>query len=73
MTYHQQVVMLQQDGHQLTQREAFIIDLTKWLEEGKEKGKLFIVGGDFNEVLKIRSKLLKLCTNNKVPLVDSLA
>eukprot|EP00957_Ditylum_brightwellii_P095350 7263124-Ditylum_brightwellii.AAC.1 len=73
MTYHQQVVMLQQDGHQSTPREAFIKDLTKWLEEGKKKGKLFIVRGDFNEVLKIGSKLLKLCTNNKVLLVDSLA
>jgi hypothetical protein len=72
-TYHQQVVMLQQDGRQLTPREAFIIDLTKWLEEGKKKGKLFIVGGDFNKALKIGSKLLELCTNNKVPLVDSLA
>eukprot|EP00957_Ditylum_brightwellii_P138530 10559489-Ditylum_brightwellii.AAC.1 len=36
-TYHQQVAMLQQDGQQLTPREAFIIDITKWLEEGKRK------------------------------------
>ena len=73
MTYYQQVAMLQQDGHQLTPREAFIIDITKWLEEGKKKGELFIVGGDFNEVLKIGLNLLKLCTNKKVLLVDSLA
>ena len=72
-TYHQQVAMLQQDGRQLTPREAFIIDITKWLEEGKKKGELFIVGGDFNKVLKIGSTLLELCTNKKVPLVDSLA
>eukprot|EP00957_Ditylum_brightwellii_P083662 6359457-Ditylum_brightwellii.AAC.1 len=49
MTYHQQVAMLQQDGHQLTPREAFITDITKWLEKGKKKGELLIVGGDFNE------------------------
>jgi len=65
--------MLQQDGRQLTPTEAFITDITKWLEEGKKKGELFIVGGDFNEVLKIGSTLLKLCTNKTVPLVDSLA
>ena len=65
--------MLQQYGRQLTPREAFIIDITKWLEEGKKKGELFIVGGDFNEVLKIGLTLLKLCTNKTVPLVDSLA
>ena len=66
-------VMLQQDGCQLTPRDAFIIDITKWLEEGKKKGELFIVGGDFNKVLKIGSTLLKLCTNKTVLLVDSLA
>eukprot|EP00957_Ditylum_brightwellii_P087574 6667064-Ditylum_brightwellii.AAC.1 len=49
MTYHQQVAMLQQNGRPLTPREAFITDITKLLEEGKKKGELFIVGGDFNE------------------------
>eukprot|EP00957_Ditylum_brightwellii_P204764 15340748-Ditylum_brightwellii.AAC.1 len=49
------------------------MDLTKWLEKGKKKGELFIVEGDFNEALKIGLKSLKLCTNNKVLLVDSLA
>ena len=65
--------MLQQDVRQLTPRGAFITDITKWLEEGKKKGELFIMGGDFNEVLKIGSTLLKLCTNKTVLLVDSLA
>eukprot|EP00957_Ditylum_brightwellii_P181641 13836686-Ditylum_brightwellii.AAC.1 len=36
-TYHQQVALLQQDGHVISPWEAFTADLMKWLEEGKKK------------------------------------
>eukprot|EP00957_Ditylum_brightwellii_P203757 15336077-Ditylum_brightwellii.AAC.1 len=72
-TYHQQVAFLQQDGRAISPREAFTADLMKWLKEGKRKGEHFILGGDFNEVPRIGSTLIKVCTNKSVPLVDSLA
>eukprot|EP00957_Ditylum_brightwellii_P075115 5708106-Ditylum_brightwellii.AAC.1 len=59
MFYHQQVALLQQDGCMISPREAFTTDLMKWLEEGKKKGGQFILGSDFNEVLRIGSTLLK--------------
>eukprot|EP00957_Ditylum_brightwellii_P199639 15219213-Ditylum_brightwellii.AAC.1 len=71
--YHQQVALLQQDDVKISPWEALTADLMKWLEEGERKEGNFILGGDFNNVLRIGSKLLKLCTNKSVPLVDSLA
>eukprot|EP00957_Ditylum_brightwellii_P032937 2497629-Ditylum_brightwellii.AAC.1 len=72
-TYHQQVALIQQDGCTISPRKAFTADLMKWLKESKKKGEQFIFGSDFNEVLRIGSTLLKICTNKNVPLVDSLA
>eukprot|EP00957_Ditylum_brightwellii_P116586 8892817-Ditylum_brightwellii.AAC.1 len=42
----------------INSKGLFITDITKWLEEGKKEGELFIVGGDFNEILKIGLTLL---------------
>eukprot|EP00957_Ditylum_brightwellii_P047452 3604243-Ditylum_brightwellii.AAC.1 len=72
-THHQQVALLQQDGHRISPREEFTADHMKWLEEGKRKGEEFILGCDFNEILRTVSTLIKLCTNKSVPLIDSLA
>eukprot|EP00957_Ditylum_brightwellii_P025888 1958680-Ditylum_brightwellii.AAC.1 len=48
--YHQQIAMLQQAGRSITPRNAFVQDLLTWMENDHQKGGIFILGGDFNEV-----------------------
>eukprot|EP00957_Ditylum_brightwellii_P178585 13603550-Ditylum_brightwellii.AAC.1 len=67
-TYHQQVATLQQEGRRLCPRDVFIQDLLQFLHMCHDKGKTFIIGGDFNEVLHVKSKLIKLCLDEKLRL-----
>eukprot|EP00957_Ditylum_brightwellii_P035668 2704233-Ditylum_brightwellii.AAC.1 len=71
-TYHQQVVMLKQQNRTEDPRKAFIKDHLKCLKIGHNKGEHFIIGDNFNDTLDIKTKLIKLCTDKKLQLVDVL-
>eukprot|EP00957_Ditylum_brightwellii_P061144 4639791-Ditylum_brightwellii.AAC.1 len=64
--------MLQQSGRSTKPRDDFIQDLLEWLLAGHKKGKSFILGGDFNDLLYIKSNLIKCCANDKLQLVNIL-
>eukprot|EP00957_Ditylum_brightwellii_P091680 6981228-Ditylum_brightwellii.AAC.1 len=72
MAYHQQVAMLQQAGRSIKPKDAFIEDLLEWMLAGYKKGKSFILGGDFNEILHIKSNSINFCAKDKLQLVDIL-
>eukprot|EP00957_Ditylum_brightwellii_P170366 12967470-Ditylum_brightwellii.AAC.1 len=71
-TYHQQVASLKQDGCDLCPWRAFILGLIKLLRSRRKNGELIVFGGNFNDVLSIKSTLLKLCMNDQLQLVDIL-
>eukprot|EP00957_Ditylum_brightwellii_P043885 3328203-Ditylum_brightwellii.AAC.1 len=54
-TYHQQVVMLKQQNKTEDSWETLIKDLLNWLKIGHDKGEQFIVRGDYNDTLDIKT------------------
>eukprot|EP00957_Ditylum_brightwellii_P139802 10652678-Ditylum_brightwellii.AAC.1 len=69
-TYHQQVVMSQQQKWNIDPCTAFLTDLTQWLKECRLKGEQLIIRGDFNVTLTSKSKLTKLATDAKLQLLS---
>eukprot|EP00957_Ditylum_brightwellii_P045382 3440105-Ditylum_brightwellii.AAC.1 len=71
-TYHQQVVILKQQHRIEDPRKAFMMDLIKWPKAGHDKGEHVIIGGDDNNTIDTKTKLIKLCTDETLQLVDVL-
>eukprot|EP00957_Ditylum_brightwellii_P010654 806585-Ditylum_brightwellii.AAC.1 len=70
--YHQQVVMLKQQNRTEDPRKACMTDLIKWLKAGHDRGESFTIGSGFNNTLNTQTKLIKLCTDEILQLVDVL-
>eukprot|EP00957_Ditylum_brightwellii_P207208 15351971-Ditylum_brightwellii.AAC.1 len=69
MVYDPQITMLQQAGRSINPRNAIVQDLVKWMKNSHQKGESFILVGDFNEVVYVKSNLLQFCSNDKLQLV----
>eukprot|EP00957_Ditylum_brightwellii_P075926 5771017-Ditylum_brightwellii.AAC.1 len=52
--------------------KTFTSDLLCWMKSAKSCGELFILGGDFNEMLHSMSDMIKLCYDHDLQLVDVL-
>eukprot|EP00957_Ditylum_brightwellii_P193705 14750607-Ditylum_brightwellii.AAC.1 len=50
----------------------FTSGLLQWMKKLHQKGERFILGCDFNEALHSKSDMMKLCSNNKLHMVDIL-
>eukprot|EP00957_Ditylum_brightwellii_P207564 15353533-Ditylum_brightwellii.AAC.2 len=57
-TYHQQIDRLKQQHQNVEPRKVFSTDLLTWLKAGQKKGEQFIIGGEFNNTMDLKSNLI---------------
>eukprot|EP00957_Ditylum_brightwellii_P133343 10166632-Ditylum_brightwellii.AAC.1 len=66
-TYHQQLALQQMEtSSKVKPRKTFTSDLLSWVKSAKSHRELFILGGDFNEMIHSTSDMIKLCYDHNL-------